>query len=432
MFCSPSYAALSSITSRSIEGAAPYFTFDGGATRATDTSTLLTIKLSNGTVLTRDWNPTSEANPMELPAENQTMADVQMLIPNHAMDIDLNTLLYHPYYYARDDNGDIGLSATGKLSVTIFDVDGNLITNRYAQLESCRGPYKVTLTSTDSMLSTSHGVPNATYYNALSATYYIKPKSWSSIPIVCFAQPSLEFNEVQRPAQGYNWDGPASQWNHDRGFILQDINNPAINFPTMGADGLFFNLSFYNAHSSSIYYEKSPYNSGIGLNISPINASRVNITLTGPASGANRTVADSAVPTTFTIKSGNTALYTFKIQKWFIVKPGAGGGYSAQYCTNVFGPNYKLPNIPDFTNANGSYWKGGLKGQPNNYQRRIGGGLFSEWGNMLNYNAFTNATLDTDFWTIQKRVNGYADVSANYGLIHYTTSNRTNRIACVK
>ncbi|MDF7669606.1 hypothetical protein PT276_10445 [Orbaceae bacterium ESL0721] len=44
--------------------------------------------------------------------------------------------------------------------------------------------------------------------------------------------------------------------------------------------------------------------------------------------------------------------------------------------------------MSELTNANGDDWHGGLAGQPNNYQRRIGGGLYTEWG-----------YIDTEFYS---------------------------------
>ncbi|MDF7667418.1 hypothetical protein PT273_06120 [Orbaceae bacterium ESL0727] len=56
-------ALLSARTVNSIEGTAPYLTFDNGVTKATDLSTLLAIKLSNGTRYDQN-NTSTAANPI--------------------------------------------------------------------------------------------------------------------------------------------------------------------------------------------------------------------------------------------------------------------------------------------------------------------------------------------------------------------------------
>ncbi|MDF7666512.1 hypothetical protein PT273_01380 [Orbaceae bacterium ESL0727] len=74
------------------------------------------------------------------------------------------------------------------------------------------------------------------------------------------------------------------------------------------------------------------------------------------------------------------------IGKWFIYDGGYSGiPYREDQCSNDLGSRYRITNVVDLTNANALDWTGGLPGQPNNYQRRIGGGLFSEWGDMNNY-----------------------------------------------
>ncbi|MCO6547343.1 MAG: hypothetical protein J6583_06165, partial [Gilliamella sp.] len=52
------------------------------------------------------------------------------------------------------------------------------------------------------------------------------------------------------------------------------------------------------------------------------------------------------------------------------------------------------------TNANSQEWNQGLAGQGNNYQRRIGGGLLAEWGDVYDYRyPGTNMENYAVYWT---------------------------------
>ena len=90
-------------TTNFIHGNAPYLTFDGGQTRVTDMNNLLGISLSDGR--TYSPNNNSATNPIVLPDINETLINVNMLVPTNANSIALNTLIGAPYNYWRDDDG---------------------------------------------------------------------------------------------------------------------------------------------------------------------------------------------------------------------------------------------------------------------------------------------------------------------------------------
>ncbi|MDF7667316.1 hypothetical protein PT273_05600 [Orbaceae bacterium ESL0727] len=371
-------ASLIAVTSNKIQGQAPYFTLNQGQTKLTTLDEFLTIKLSNGVEYSIANNPSQINHPIELPVIGQSMADVTMQIPATLDNVAFNTFVSDPYNYWKDDNGDGNATATGTLSVTITDVNGNAV-NRSTTLDGCNAPYKVKLASTNVTLRTLYGYTNSTNYAAVSAIYYIKPKV--DTPSACFAQPNLQ-------SHGQNYDGPASMWNATKGFILQSLSDPSKNFPTMGANNLFFNLTVSGVFGSDVTYSKTPSNSGIDLIIEPItNKNVAKITLTGPSKSATDAVAATAVPTTFTLYSDrdrSNAIYRFTISKWFIGQ-GDDKMTHTQLASRCSAIHYRIPDVTEYTNANSgaSYgnWQGGLAGQPNNYQRRIGGGLFAEWGN---------------------------------------------------
>lgn len=95
--------ALTASTTNFIHGNAPYLTFDGGQTRVTDMNNLLGISLSDGR--TYSPNNNSATNPIVLPDINETLINVNMLVPTNANSIALNTLIGAPYNYWRDDDG---------------------------------------------------------------------------------------------------------------------------------------------------------------------------------------------------------------------------------------------------------------------------------------------------------------------------------------
>ncbi len=104
-YCSQS---LTATTRNVINGHAPYLTFDGGHTRATNTDELLGITLSDGTIITRATNNSSASDPIELPNAGETFADIGMFMPTDINDdrVRLSTLISPTYNYVGDDDGD--------------------------------------------------------------------------------------------------------------------------------------------------------------------------------------------------------------------------------------------------------------------------------------------------------------------------------------
>ncbi|MDF7670752.1 hypothetical protein PT276_06005 [Orbaceae bacterium ESL0721] len=366
---------------------------------------MLDITLSNGITYSSAENPSFIEKPIELPKDKQSFNDITMTIPSGLNQIALNDLVHNRYW--GDDNGDgeNGVNATGSVTMAITNVRGEDI-NRADLLNACDAPYKLTLTGSG-ILNTTYGDPNSRDLGTASVTYYLKPKEGNAF--ACWAEPNLAYSgTVKHPFAASDAffdytliDGPAKEWNPKRGFLLQSITNPATNFPTMGAYGLFFYLTVGNTFGKNITYNKTPASSGLDLKVTDAGNNVAKVMLIGPRDGASKTVAQTAVPTTFTLYADKSAIYSFKISKWFIAKKGDGGGFNANYCNNSYGANYRIPNTVEYTNANDSSkgWTGGLAGQSANYQRRIGGGLFAEWGNMDNYGRWGYKSIyqDSDF-----------------------------------
>ncbi|MDF7670884.1 hypothetical protein PT276_06700 [Orbaceae bacterium ESL0721] len=353
----------------------------------------------DGRIFAPENNPSTPDNPIELPDGTQSLADIQMFMPVGKTSISLNELVNAPYNYGVDENGDL-ITATGNLTLDLRDSQ-DIEVNLRDKLIPCSPSdypinyYSINLSNNEGKLTTKYGYPNTTSFNAANVIYYVIPK-----PIVCYiAQPNGIIGDDSFP----QIDGPASQWVRHRGYLPQNIEDPATNFPTTGTHGLNFNLMLSNGVNwQNISYDKSPSSSGLDivLNGEYSYFGGVNIFLSGPNGGTNyghpdpinNNPPESAVPTTFTIysdKAKTNKIYSFTISKWFISKIDNNyETYDANYCNNHYGNRYRIPIVSELTNANGDDWHGGLAGQPNNYQRRIGGGLYTEWG-----------YIDTEFYS---------------------------------
>jgi hypothetical protein len=368
-------------TANIIQGSAPYLTFDGGQTQSWDTDRFLNIELPDGKVLTPKNNPSSIANPISLPRDGIKLSDIKTLIPSGQNTISMTDLLNNNSFWA-DKDGDGDITATGNLTITGRDANGTEM-GLDDTFQDCYAPYSIQMFHDSFTLSTAYGYPNSTpmvYSN--NVIYYLNPPKGAC---TYSAKPNLYLSDSRKGNwDGANYSGPPSEWDDAKGFKRQDLNNPASNFPTMGAYGLFFTMDMVDSLGSEMAFDKSPATSGIDLNITG-NGSIANIRLVGPKEGASAAEAATAVPTTFILysdKAKTNKVYSFTIKKWFIVRKNDNGishsyAQAEQYCNQL---GYQIPTVNQLTNANSFYWNQGLAGQGNNYQRRIGGGLFSEWG----------------------------------------------------
>ena len=419
--------ALTSKTLNIIHGNAPYLTFDGGVTQATNVDGLLGITLSNGDEITPESNNSTFANPIELPIADQSLADIGMFVPIDTNEIDLNALIGPPYNYWGDDDGDgqgpDGITVTGSLSVAIFDKNNQPVA-RSEKLGICNSPYKIVLSSTVGSLATRYGVPNESSFNASDATYYVKPKA---SPMVCFAKPDTQYGSLS--ADGHDFGYFTNMWDRTKGFILQstDASSYDLNFPTTGAHGLYFDLDI--GGSGPLNWEPVSPNGDIKAIMTP-NASgtTVHVLLEGPVGTKSQwNSADPSslgeikrprLPQTFELvgrdSHGNeVAKYGFVLKQWFVNRGTDWWHFDDEHdvigwCNNI---GYRVPDVKDLTNASckginaqASYHCTGAVGatpsSPNNYyQRHIGAGLLTEWGNLQNYPSANFGRYSFGLWT---------------------------------
>ena len=437
--------ALTSKTSNVVHGSVPYLTFDGGRTRATNTDGLLGITLSNGTKYTPSTNNSANV-PIELPVLGQSFADIGMLVPTDTNSVALSTIIDLPYNYWGDDDGDGDITAVGNLSLSIVDKNNRAV-SRNTVLSICDAPYKVRLVSTDGTLSSRYGVPKISNFSASNVTYYIKPKVTT---VVCFAKPNLhfgKFNEIDE--HPHDFRGP--QWDENRGFLTQSRTPPSydLNFPTTGAHGLYFDLEI--AGNEQVLSWAPVSRGGITATMTNSSSTSVRVTLTGPVATSSQHSSNDpgyiykpTLPQTFELigrdSHGNEiAKYGFVLKQWFVNRgKGLNTYYDAVAWCNSTG--YQMPKVRDLTNAtcHGSFadeCQGSVSATPsspnNFYQRRIGAGLFAEWGSMYQYNG---ANFDYYLvWTSEQSEDKYQFVvSSDYGSIEriYIFFNSGNAI-CV-
>lgn len=463
--------ALSAQTSNVIQGTLPYLTFDEGATKVRSVEGLLSIKLLNNSYIPPGINSalypnaivdtSSINNPIEMPNTINTFADIRTIVPVvRYPEISLTDLVNLPYEYGRDDDGDSRISATGNLTIkwqdnSGKDITGDIKANPNMELDFCNAPYQVTLSAAGGNLSTQYGIPKISYFDNSTHTYYINPNRDKAK--VCFAQPSLHAQ------QG---DEQKEYWVRKKGFKVQPFNNPTNNFPTTGSNKMFFYLLLAGvtpeqviaANGSTIWGTGE----GVTLQLSvatthgwgsisyPERERVLKVELNGPTRhSANKKFS----PSEFKLYSdtvGGHLIYNFKIERWFIPRPGEANGYrNAQNFCNSLGYGYRLPGVEDYTNANRSEigWNSGIAGRDTNMYRRAlsyrdgnrwVGGFLNEWGVLSNTDTgYPGSDWDIyDYWAYQMRNwDEWYCVGSAGGNINVTASSshlyNTSRVACV-
>ncbi|MBI0061698.1 hypothetical protein H3T83_10890 [Gilliamella sp. M0320] len=437
--------ALTTQTTNVIQGSAPYLTFDGGRTRVTNSEGLLWISLSDGRRFTPTTN-NSRYTPIELPVAGQSFNDIGMLVPTDTDSIALSSLIGTPYNYWGDDDGDgqgiDGVTATGSLNLSIV-TQYNSPVARNEVLTFCDGkaPYKLTLSNTSGTLKTRYGVPNERYFTAGNVTYYINPKA---SPVICTVRPSA-FVENKGLSDAV-WD-PAH-----RAFLPQSFtpSSYGLNFPTTGANGLYFYLDIRGASQALSWAPVS--HGGITATMTNLTNGSVRVTLTGPVATKSQWESENpdsidrpSLPQTFELvgrdSSGNAVLkYGFELKQWFVNRGLNWYSYSSMesWCNKIGG--YSVPMVKDLTNACAIVEEGGkpecaTPASPDNeYRRHIGAGLFSEWGDMrVQYYDGANFGIVGGYWTIDNTIqtNVKFIISADNGSIGARLSNNYIHGLCV-
>ncbi|OCG79690.1 hypothetical protein A9G44_10085 [Gilliamella sp. Occ4-3] len=432
----------------------------------TKTEDLLGIKLSDGRTFTSQNNSSSPTAPIELPNVGDTFADIEMIVPSSSDSININDLVTQGKW--GDDDGDgqgaDGVTASGSISLVIKDKDGNTV-NRSDTLSLCKAPYKVTLDSSGGALETRYGMPNSSTFRGGTVEYYITPPSY---PVICSVRPNLTYGGTTiNTADNPRYAGPSNIWSPTKGFLTQSTNPSSYdrNFPTTGADGLYFDLLIAGVDASQLIWTVNTSGSisatvswtkpRTGILNSPdgvtIPADRwitdksknvTRVTLHGPEARSQwgnpspSQITVPSLPQTFELvgrdRGGNEVRYGFVLRQWFVSRGGKIDNHSNQttWCNSL---GYRMPRVRDLTNAkcgldsNNFPCKNGIDGATpsssgNHYQRNIGAGFFTEWGGMVFYSD-AGFCAGYYYWTsdvIGSNDNDFFSVDERSGVVTYT------------
>lgn len=283
-----------------IHGSRPYLTYDGGRTKIDSTEALLGIGLSNGTFINAAEDSSSIFNPIELPNINDTIANIQTIVPlstagnsNYPV-INMSDLLRPPYNYFGDDDGDgyaiengnVTATATGRIrlkweirdpsvsnlnsSNAFKDITSMIKNDPNISFSPCDGPYRLTISADNGELETLYGEPNRSSFTASSHTYYINPNRAQAK--VCYIQPNLVSDNTSQTGyytNGSLWDNPYFENGKYRGYpskgykVVNAHNSGNYNgswsvtqnnFPTTGSHGLFFYLLLGGITPENVLY----------------------------------------------------------------------------------------------------------------------------------------------------------------------------------
>ena len=426
---------LTTQTAQVINGNSPYLTFDNGKHASSTILPLLSLTLPNNKVISAEEDKSSATKPIVIEKESATFSDIKTHLPyENYPSMPLENMIMTNNYW-RDADGDKLLKVTGAMSVKWETHDGEDVTNYVksnpnSELDSCKSPYKLTLSADNGSLVTDYGLPDIGEFSGASHSYYLYPVT----PKVCYLQPNLLYGRGIAEGEYFGnskYSGPLEQWDPDKGFKPQNINEASANFPTTGSNNLFFIVrlsqitadTFIKVNGKSV---ASASGRGIGLSLSRAGNYAVRITLQGPTKDSSNRRFSASTFKLYSDRAKRNLIYQFKISRWYIPSPNETKDlfYARSFCKSLR-ENYRVPQAYDLTNANGKdrlsgqELRLGLPGQANSYQRRLSywstsdarwiGGLFNEWG-IVNTQYYPN----TDW------------VSADY-LVNNTTSNKKSR-----
>lgn len=397
LFLLPTTANAISIatTVNKINGNPPYIELNGYAIK--DLKHLLSIKVGNdiyisdssGNMFKDKGDGTYEkVYIITLPNIGDTFSAVKTVVPPDTQVYQLDDINIIPLSVKKDDDGDGNFSIKGKMEGKWLDNNGEVIREKAPgisdltkPLNICRTPYTLTLSSSaNPQIDTQYGLPNTFLYGNGTAKFKIDVLQQ---PAICFARPNLS------EGKGI-YAGPTNMWDSSMGFKTQPTY--AENFPTMASDQQYFDI-FITGVKNPLNWQ--PVTVGnITASFSNITTGSVRVTLNGPNAD---TLAQGGKADTFTNPTqivlegkdanGKTIVsYGFVLRKWFVNRKKYLDTANSieMWCFGL--GDYRVPGLLDVTNGVNSLIPI-VPQHPNplgrnNYYRRIGGGLFSEWGNV--------------------------------------------------
>lgn len=405
--------ALNEVTASAINGTSPYITINQDRSPS-DIIDLLWIAVKKDDNQTQIAPSTNEQGPVEdpnliyyrpdfnsspdelidLPSSIDTFDKIITLVSDYKKEQEeLETILTDKQYF-EDNDGDDGFKATGTFKIEIKDSDNKAV-KLSDKLDDCVGFYAVTLTTSDSELSTTYGLPNNKNYPSASKTYYVRSLS-GGLPHVCWLQPSLEkgsppYAFTQQQYDNYfdefpNYSDNIAVWSPTKGFkpSRQYLKYPYGNFPTTAADKLYFNIVLSGAKWQDISYTKSPKKSPLELKLSGKN-NILRVEFSGPklSEKFDEEITYYTDETEFSFKVGDRNIYSFSIDHWFYISTETvkAQKFAEQYCKCKGSESLFAAEKEEITNAL-SYTT--MDDNEENHYIRDTETFLGEWGNTIN------------------------------------------------
>ncbi|OCL19596.1 hypothetical protein [Gilliamella sp. wkB171] len=410
---------LSSQTAKSINGSSPYLSFDNGKSASSTILPLLSITLPKNKVISALEDNSSATDPIMIDKVSSTFSDIVTNMPfaNYPSTTLANVVVTNNYWH--DPDGDKLFTITGNMQIKWENAAGEDVTNYVksnpnSELDTCKSPYKLTLSADAGSLATNYGIPSIGSFTGGSHSYYLYP----STPKVCYVKPSLAYGRhFNDEGLGGEIAGPPNIWNPDHGFLVQSITPESygINFPTTGADNLYFDLDI--SGTGALNWPVVTHGGITATMIPNSSGTSVRVTLTGPvASEAQKQALTPGIipkpnlPATFELvgkdNQGKEVIkYGFVLKQWFVNRGQNKVNYdnAKTWCDSI---GYQLPTVKDLTNGycpfpdDPTCQSAVPTSDFSPYQRYIGASFLAEWGKMGNYpNADFNNSETCLYWT---------------------------------
>ncbi|WP_392560444.1 hypothetical protein [Orbus mooreae] len=447
-----SYATLSTMTSQTIQGTAPYFVLNRMVLTSTDEILGFSYKTTDGeTAFANAAQASSTITVNAYMKENELVA----LVPITGIEILLNSVLVADNsidskgLWIADDDGDAlagSTRAVGSITATLLK-NSVAVAPADTAFDSCATyQLKIALPAVAAgvissiQAITNYGSPNYKYYNYTSSNQSATYTLASSMPTACYALPYFSRGDGE-------YAGTSAEWERYKGFKPQSRTIASKNFPTTGFDNAFFDLTLAgttaqdlidtNADKSGKVYGTG--SSEVYLVLSATSKANVlRVRLRGPSSSSAPVNAYTA--TTFKLKSGEIDVYSFTIDKWFFARKDVRGSYNdtvnpaISYCSSFSNGTYRIPSFAEYINSTFALFNIVGSSSQNHYTRSIGQGLFAEWG-ALSYSSTVYPDSDFEnamYWANQPYDDRWQIVVGSFnGSISSAAVNSLVATACV-
>ncbi|MWP62505.1 hypothetical protein [Gilliamella sp. Pas-s25] len=213
----------------------------------------------------------------------------------------------------------------------------------------------------------------------------------------------------------HSFAGPADMWEPDYGFLVQstDPASYALNFPTTGANGLYFDFIIMG-EASELTWGAPVTHEGITATVTRKRECNnegyveFRVTLTGPEARTQwrdpypNQITVPRLPQTFELvgrdsNDNEVVRYGFVLRQWFVNR-GRPWSWTfpevLAWCNSL---GYRMSRVRDLTNSNYHNLGATPSSSVNHYTRHIGAGFLSEWG-YVNWYTGNSDFADNLYW----------------------------------